>query len=488
MPTSLPLELDLDRPARTRVLVAALAGGLAVDLAIRSGLAGAGGALCVVVASVVVLSGAGVTNPQARWMVVLAPAFGGWLAVRTSPWLLPLDAVAAGGLLVAAAALARQGSVLDLGLTRLLGHALRATVHGALGLAHAVSPLGRIRPRLGPGSTVRARGAAVARGVALTLPVVLVLGALLASADAVFASFVRIELDVDPASVALHVVALVAGAWGVGALLRLAEARPAADLELPAWRLGRLEAKLVTGSLVVLFGAFAVAQVVAATDGGRRVLETAGLTYAEYGRSGFFQLLAVAALTLPILLAIRALAAGRTGFGGTLIVLSLLAVLLTLVVVGVAVRRLQLYEQAYGLTMLRLYSELFALWIGGVFVLVGLWLAGVGRRPWFVAGAAGLGLALLLGLNVANPEALVVRHNVAHAETTGRFDLDYVAGLSDDAVPTLATALPTLPPADRQAVRAALCAAPSWPFEGWAAWNLGRDRAERVRGELCAAA
>jgi hypothetical protein len=278
---------------------------------------------------------------------------------------------------------------------------------------------------------------------------------------------------------------VVAGAWGVGALLRLAESRPAGDLELPAWRLGRLEATLVTGSLVVMFGSFAVAQVVAATEGGRRVLETAGLTYAEYGRRGFFQLLAVAALTLPILLAIRALTADRTGLGGAVTVLSILAVLLTLVIVGVAVRRLQLYEQAYGLTMLRLYSELFALWIGGVFVLVGLWLAGVGRRPWFVAGATGLGLVLLLALNVANPEALVVRHNVDHAEATGRFDLDYLAGLSDDALPALAAALSELAPADRETVRAAMCGAPSWPFEGWAAWNRARDRAERIRAEVC---
>jgi hypothetical protein len=393
--------------------------------------------------------------------------------------------VAAGGLLVVASALAREGSVLDLGLTRLFGHALRATVHGALGLAHAVSPLRRLPRRIGPGSSVRARGAAVARGAALTLPVVLVLGALLASADAVFASFVRVDLNLDPASVALHVLAVAAGAWGVGGLLRLAGSRPGGDLEVPAWRLGRLEATLLTGSVVVLFGAFAVAQVVAATDGGRRVLVTAGLTYAEYGRSGFFQLLAVAALTLPLLLAIRALTADRAGLGGAVTVLSVLAVLLTLVIVGVAVRRLRLYEEAYGLTMLRLYSELFALWIGGAFVLVGLWLAGVGRRPWFVAGAAGLGLALLLALNVASPEALVVRHNVAHAEAMGRFDLDYVAGLSDDAVPTLAAALPELAPPDREAVRAALCAAAPWPFEGWAAWNLGRDRADRARAEVC---
>ena len=48
---------------------------------------------------------------------------------------------------------------------------------------------------------------------------------------------------------------------------------------------------------------------------------------------------------------------------------------------------------------------------------------------------------------VANPEAIVVRHNVAFAQETGRFDPAYLSGLSDDAVPTLVAALPTLDPA-----------------------------------------
>jgi len=61
--------------------------------------------------------------------------------------------------------------------------------------------------------------------------------------------------------------------------------------------------------------------------------------------------------------------------------------------VVVALRRLWLYEQAFGLTMLRLYSSLFAAWIAAAFVLLGLLVAGVGgRRSWFVPTTVGLGL------------------------------------------------------------------------------------------------
>ena len=79
----------------------------------------------------------------------------------------------------------------------------------------------------------------------------------------------------------------------------------------------------------------------------------------------------MAALTLAVLLGLRALAdlddqRARWRF----LVLATTAVALTLVIVGVALSRLSLYEHAFGLTMLRLYSQVFALWIGTVFVML----------------------------------------------------------------------------------------------------------------------
>ena len=156
-------------------------------------------------------------------------------------------------------------------------------------------------------------------------------------------------------------------------------------------------------------GAVAAAQLVALSEGGRHVLATAGLTYAEYARSGFFQLLAVAVITLGVLLLLRA-ATGLASPGQRAVftVVAEVAVALTLVVVVVAVRRLNLYEDAFGLTMLRLYSELFSYWIGAVFLFLGAALAGVGHgRGWFVGAAVAAGLTLLLALNVVNPEAVV---------------------------------------------------------------------------------
>jgi hypothetical protein len=485
--TPTELAFALTTPADLRVLAVAAGAAVLTDLAVRSGVTGLAGAVLVVFAAGGVLWSRPVTNPQARVLIAAAPLFGGWLLVRASPWLIPLDILAAGGLLVLGASFAGGGSVLDLTIPRAIGRFLHAAGHGVAAPPFVLGPLGRLARRLGAGRTREARGRAIVRGAILAAPVLVILGLLLASADAVFASLFRVEVEVDPTSIAAHVVLLVVGAWGMTGLCRLSSAEPAGRPAPMTWRLGLVETTVVLASVIGLFGAFAVAQLVALSDGGRRVIETAGLTYAEYARSGFFQLLWVAGITLCLLLALRAGTDLReSGSRRRFLVLAEVVVGLTLVIVAVAVRRLHLYEQVFGLTMLRLYVEVFSYWIGVVFLLLGCSLAGLwARRAWLLPAAAAAGLVILLGLNVINPEAMVVRHNVAHAERTGRFDPAYLADLSSDAVPTLLERLPRLEAADRARVVSALCPPEPLRFRGWAAYNVSLDVAFEKLAEAC---
>jgi hypothetical protein len=438
----------VEEPADARVLVVAAAGAVGVDLAVRSGVASLGGALCVLAVAVGLAGSGRIRNPHAVGALLLAPVFGVFVALRQSPWLVLLDLAAAAVCLAVAASFARGGSLLDFPAAELVVRAARAIAHGIGGAPFVASALPR----------TSGRRAAVVRGLALAVPLVFVAGGLLASADAVFASFFKATFD--PASLIPHLVLWAVGAWLTGGLLRLASAtaEPVPAGRTP--RLGQVETCVVLGALVVLYAAFAVAQVVAASEGGRRVLRTAGLTYAEYARSGFFQLLAVAALTLLVLLVLD---------NGTRVVrmLSLAAVALTLLIVASAVRRLVVYEDAFGLTMLRLFSMAFAVWVGVVFVLLGARLLGLGGgRRWLLGTSTAVGLALVLALNVADAEAVVVRRNVARAD----FDPAHAATLSDDAVPALVDA----------GHGALVCPRPYriGGSDGWAAWNLARERAE----------
>ncbi|MEO6120839.1 MAG: DUF4173 domain-containing protein [Acidimicrobiales bacterium] len=468
--------LEIERGPDRATWVAVAVAAVGTDLAVRSGVTGLAGAALVAGVSASLLWGGRLATRGAMVLALAAPVFGLGLAMRTSPGIVGPDMCAAAGLLVLACSMARYGDPRNLSVPGLVVRGLLATAHGV------AAPGFLARGLAGRGG----RLPVAARGLALAVPVALVLGALLGAADPVFASFFR--FPGDPFDAVVHVVLLGVGAWGMAGLLRLAAAGPPVEPPTVSWRLGRTEATTVLTVLVLLFLAFSGAQVFAALGGADTVLSTAGLTYAEYARSGFFQLLAVAALTLGVLMAVRA-AVG--GLRGRLLFLSEVAVGLTIVVVAVALRRLWLYDQAFGLTMLRLSAAVFAAWVGAVFVLLGLSLAGVGRdRAWLVPAALAAGLALLAVLNVANPEALVVRRNLAHAEAGGVFDAVYVASLSDDAVPTLLGGLDRLGPDDRADVLRLVCGEGRPGLdrsEGFWAFNRARHAADAARNRTCGA-
>ena len=462
------------------VVVSALAAGVLADLAVRSG-GGLSATLLVFVVAAAFLVAARPAGWQSLGLIATSAVFGGFLAVRSSPWLVPLDVLAIGGLLVLGASLARGGSILDLPLSGLLARAVHAVVHGVAAPAFAVRGLPWMRTGSG---TEQGTLRAVLRGLGLAVPLLVVLGALLGSADILFARVFDFVPDLDD-SIA-HAVLIGVGAWGMAGLLRVAAATPPASVPQRFPLLGAVEATVVLASVIVLFTGFAVTQVVALAGGGRHVVETAGLTYAEYARSGFFQLVAVAAIALAVLLTVDAFTGSSTGRDRRrLVLLSEVVVALTLVVVVSALRRLDLYENAYGLTMLRLYAATFVGWIGVSLVLLGVWV-GKGRdRAWFPAASVAVGLAVVLGLNIVNPEAVVVRRNVALAEETGRFDPAYLLWLSDDAVPEIVRTLPRLPAVAQANIVSEICSRPPRTTRGWAAWNAAHGAADDARRQVC---
>jgi hypothetical protein len=469
---------DLDR---RRVLVVLLVAGLATDAVVRSGFPTVAGVAALVVVTIGLLVTSPGTNRTAWLLGGGAVAVAAWLPLRTSPWLVPLDVLVGAGLVAVAATYVRGGRLRDLtfvgGVRRLLAAPARL-VQGPPVLGRMLTAGWRRRPDVPAG-----RGPEVARGLVLAVPIVGALALLLASADTVFASF--FQLPLSPTSSAGHLALIAAGAVLVLPLL-LEAVGPVRTEAPPTSRLGRIETTVLLSGIVLLYACFTAAQVVAALGGADHVLETAGLSYAEYARRGFFQLLAVAGLTLLLLLAVRGTVrpVDRPARRG-LLALAEATVVLTLVIVGVAVRRLALYDDVFGLTMLRLSSTVAAWWIGGVFVLVGLAFAGVRRSHDWLAGAiATLAVLTLVGYNAVDPEAVVVRHNLARDATEVPVDISYLQHLSDDAVPALAAALPDL---DRQTAAAtveAICRSGDATEPGLLDWNRSTSRAAETRARL----
>ena len=452
--------------------------GLVVDQWIRTGTFGVAASLAFLIGAVAVVRVGRLERVDSRVLVGGAALFACWFTVRASPWLLWPDLVAALSLLGIAASLAVRGSILDLGAAELAARGIQGLVQLAAGAGFVVRPLLTTRGRIGS-------AVPFLRGVLIAIPIAALVAGLLASADPVFASFFNLNIDVG--RLLLDVLFIAFGSLCAAGLLRLAASEPVDRVDGPAWRLGGTEALVVLAILDAVFAAFAIAQVLAATGAAADTLRSAGVTYADYARSGFFQLLWVSGITLAVLFLFSRISRFSNRRNAlAFMVLAECAIALTLMVDVVAFRRLSLYEEAYGLTMLRLYSHVFAVWVAVVFLLLaadflGLW----SRRRWFVGATIGSALVVLLGLNFVNPEALVVAFNTNHAQTAHKIDSQYLAELSSDATPALLASRASLEQALRSQVDQAACAGPHTYSAPPAALNWSDAQAAAARRSGC---
>lgn len=427
-------------------------------------------------AAVVVWARAVPLRPVAATHAGLALALASMFAVRSAGWLLALDGLAAAALATLAVAGARTWEEVR-----------RAPVAVVSRAAEAVPYLGRGWRRL----TTGRRLSPALRGMGVGAVLVVVFGGLFVSADRAFARLAQDLLlpDIDLALLPARITVFVAVAVGATGLViagprfahlgppRLLEALHAAAFEEEGdrRRLGTPEWMVALGLLDLLFLAFVAVQIAVLFAGHEHVLRTAGLTYAEYARQGFFQLLAAAGLTLGVVAgASRWARPGSDRDGWVLKVLLGVLLLLALVVLASALKRLLLYEQAFGFTRLRVSVHAVILWLGGVLVIVmAAGLPGLGR--WMTRALVGFSAVCLLVFNMVNPDGFVATRNVERFAEIGRVDLPYLAGLSPDAVP----ALSALPPRVRACVlheHARL----RGDRDSWLAWNLGRARARAV--------
>ena len=457
--------------ADRRLVVGAIVVGVIFDVAARSGLATVAGTAWVCVIAAALLLGGRARGGSARLLIAAAPALALFFVLRASPWVL-------------------APAVFAVVLTLLVGVSLGADAGGlaatfpalgtriAIALGHLALAPGMFGQRAdsGRGVTASRRASAIARGALLGAPVMLVIGVLLAVADPIFRSWF------DLSSITRHLVLISVGAWAATGLARAASAAKPSPALPPARALGVIEASCVLGGLCALYAAFVVAQFIALSAGGRHVLLTRGLTYAQYARGGFFELLACAAITLLVLLGVRA-CANRDHV--VLKVLSALTVALTLGVVIVAIGRLRLYEAAFGLTMLRLACLVAAVWIGAVFLLLGatFFRRGLPRRL-FPASMLVSGLLVIAAWGAANPASIVARTNLDRVRIGQRFDTQEAASLGPDATPALLAGIGRLTSVQQAELRRALCQGRPARVAG-VAFNMSLSRAAAALAAAC---
>ena len=451
--------------------------------------------LNVLLATALLLTAAWWLRPRSRrpdiadtWLPVGALTFAALCAIRADAAVLAFNAGSAAALAVAWIAALGGARI-----TRLDARALVVEATDLIGgfidrparLAQSTGAMARqVRSRDG-------RLTRYAGGAALACPFLIVFSALFASADPVYGRRVNDLLDIwrdvfrdaGPRLLLFFAIAWLAAA----ALSKLARA----PLSHPAsGSPGRIPVETSTVLLVcvdLLFAAFVTLQI-GYLFGGRDTIEAAGIPYSTYARRGFFELIGSASLVGALLFGVSLQARVRSRATTTL---GLVLVALTLVVLGSAWYRLDLYQLAYGWTELRFYALAGIVFLALTLLILG-WCTLAQRMRYALQPLVGAALLVAVGVNVLSPSAFVARADLQRlidpsglpSDAERRMDPGYLVSLGDGAFPVLVELLPSLPQADRSLLsvrlRSTARGRASGP-DGWESFNVDRARA---RGAL----
>lgn len=311
-------------------------------------------------------------------------------------------------------------------------------------------------------------------GVLIAIPLLVVVFALLTSADMIFSSWTETALDhiffsSNPYLACLLTVVIYAAAYGImAAASRMMASRQEKSQDAGEYWNGRqqpgvrngedmmqrktngnsLTAITVTLLLTLVYLLFCGIQLYFLFGGGNVSLPD-GFTYAEYARQGFFQLLAVTFLNILILMFCRKPAGESVVLRVVLTVFSAC----TYVMIASAAMRMLLYVDAYSLSFLRIlvlwFLALNTLLVTGI--ILAIYRAKFPLFRYFVAVSA----ICYIVLAYANVDYIIASYNMKSQEKVESIDVDYLLSLSADAAPVLLPALHEIVEAEKGAMTVA---------------------------------
>lgn len=260
----------------------------------------------------------------------------------------------------------------------------------------------------------------------------------------------------------------------------------------PRFALGLTELATVIGSVNVLFATFVAVQLRYLFGGASLIEITPGLSYAEYVHKGFFELNTVVALVLPLLLMADSMLIRKSKMGlYAFRVLAGTQIALVLVILGSALMRMGLYQAEFGQSELRLYVTVFMGWLGTVCAIFAATVLS-GKRQRFAFASYLSGVAILLGINLANPDALIQTSNMALSKLRPQdiglvlnsapkpLDTAYALSLSSDGIPPMIDAIEELPKAEAKVLAKALLQKHAEKKSDWRLFNLSKKLANNA--------
>lgn len=339
------------------------------------------------------------------------------------------------------------------------------------------------------------KGRKVLLGLLISVPLLLVVLPLLASADEVFGKmlsfipsiFANIRIDEILARIILGMVVAILSFSYIWSLTRTNKS----TTQCPKIEMGRFPAKFeqVTVSTVlavvnIVYIVFVIIQFAYLFAGASFALPK-DFTYSEYARRGFFELIAVTIINLTILLVVI----GFTGKGENKSITSVrmlnsLLIANTMVMLVSAFIRMSLYEKAYGYTYLRILTHAFMVFLFVLFIitLFRIWNDRAGLVKPYVVTA----LIAFVIINYMNIDVIIAKNNINRFSSAYKLDAKYLTNLSDDAVPEMVKFANDNPGEASAAVKENLegrkerLSAP----KRWQAFNISELRAKKALEDL----
>jgi hypothetical protein len=329
-----------------------------------------------------------------------------------------------------------------------------------------------------PRSISSPRARAIIKGSLLSLPLVLVLIALLGSADPVIRwSTDRIAAWLPDWSFPPRVIFfafLLTLTLGANALaMRQMSARfPQYPVITSRSTVGVTEQRMMLWSAAVVLWLFVLLQVSYLIHPPPAAIGT-GVTFAEFARRGFGEL-SFAVTIVGAIIIILEYARPDSATERDRVVLRRLELTLVIALVLVlisAFRRVILYEQAYGFTDARVFAQAYMVVMALAIAALGWEIRNGKISIAFGRRVAEIALGVLTIIVFWNYPAWIVNKNVDRAATSAQFDAWYLTRLPQDATPALIARLPEIPALQRDTVVTRLACRPLPAPRRWFEWN-----------------
>ncbi len=282
------------------------------------------------------------------------------------------------------------------------------------------------------------KGSAIFKGLLIALPVLLVVIPLLIRSDAAFEGLVNLLPDFRFSEIfatALFGIIACCLLYCQGTSLHHSEKKPLAAKARKG--INSLTINTVLVAICLVYVVYLISQLAYFVGGFAGILP-AEFTMAEYARRGFFEMAWLCAINLGLIGLCMGFVEKKGSASLLTKLLCLFISLITIFFVAAASGKMFLYIDAYGLTRLRVLTQVIMLWLGLTTILVAIWLFAP-KLPYMktvIATALILGAAVLWG----DVDNLVAKHNVdsylSGSMTT--IDVNYLGTLNNAAVPHIA--------------------------------------------------